>query len=328
MGPVMILALLACQPNIETQGLRGEGLGTAWTVRWVGDEESIPPVRDAVVAALDEVDQLMSTWKPNSEISRVRAAAGPVEVSEETASVIRASLTLAEATGGAFDPTVQPLVELWGFHGSPRTTMPTADEIAAAQAEVGWERVILGRTEAGHPSVDSGGTALDLSAIAKGHAVDRVSLALSRAGFASHFVEVGGEVRVAGQPPTAPHWRIGVEIPEATTTRDRFSAVLGLTNLATATSGNYRNNYIIGDISVSHTLDPRTGRPAQTQTASVTIVAPSCRSADGLATALMVLEPAEGLTLIEARPDTEALLVKADGSQLRSSGMARFIISE
>jgi thiamine biosynthesis lipoprotein len=270
----------------------------------------------------------MSTWRDDSELSRIRASDGPVEVSEDTALVVREALEIAAATGGAFDPTVQPLVEVWGLHGAKRTSVPSDEELAAAMAHVGWRRVTLARTEALVPTVDSGGTALDLSAIAKGHAVDRVSSALSALGIPSHMVEIGGEVRVAGPSPSGGPWRVGVDVPREDSVPGRALAdVLEISNAAIATSGNYRNVYAIGDLRVVHTLDPRRGRPVESGVASATVVASDCRTADGWATALMVMGEA-GLPLIEARRDIEALLLVVDGDGFaprQTSGMERFV---
>ncbi len=304
--------------------LAGEALGTTWRVKWLGAAEP-DALRSAVESALAEVDASMSTWRDDSELSRIRAADGPVGVSVDTAHVVQAALELAAATGGAFDPTVQPLVELWGFHGERRATPPTDDELAAARAQVGWERVTVGWTD-GSPWVDGGGTALDLSAIAKGHAVDRVSAALSARGVAHHMVEVGGEVRTAGAGP-AGVWRVGVDRPEVGLAPGaRLEAVVELTNGAVATSGNYRNAYDLEGRRVAHTLDPRTGQPASSNAASATVIAPDCRTADALATALMVLGT-DGLALVERWPDVEAMvLVAEDGVFVprATAGMKRF----
>ncbi|MCB9681296.1 MAG: FAD:protein FMN transferase [Alphaproteobacteria bacterium] len=312
------------------QQLEGEALGTSWHVQWsAAPRATAAAVEVAVVDALRQVDEAMSTWRDDSDLARVRAGHGPVVVREETADVVRAGLALAEATGGAFDPTVQPLVELWGFHGAPRTTWPTDAELDAARAQVGWDRVGLGRDGQGLPVVDAAGTALDLSAIAKGHAVDRVGLALSALGVADWFVEVGGEVRAAGASPRGTPWRVGIDAPNgAHDPGAELVATVDLANAALATSGNYRQRYRVDGREVHHTLDPRTGLPAASPVLSASVVAPDCQTADGWATALMVLGPEQGLPLIEARPELDAWLVVEDGRGRRavaSSGMNRWL---
>jgi thiamine biosynthesis lipoprotein len=310
----------------------GEALGTTWTIKFVevGDADHSSDVQRVASAALAEVDAAMSTWRDDSDLSRVRAAGGPTKVSEETWSVVRAAVDLAQATGGAFDPTVQPLVELWGIHGDRRTAAPTDDQVAAVLKQVGWHKVLLGRSGQGEPTIDGAGTALDLSAIAKGHAVDRVSAAVSALGLGAHMVEVGGEVRVHGLNETGDRWRVGIDWPEAgLTPGERLFGVVQLTNGAVATSGNYRNAYEVDGVHVVHTLDPRVGRPVESDVASVTVVAPDCRTADGWATALMVLG-SEGLVLLEGVPDVHAVLVGvpqgADVQTWTSPAMANFLV--
>lgn len=314
---MLALLLLACtSAEPQVRALAGEALGTTWSVKWLEPADaSEEEVRAAVVETLDEVDAAMSTWRDDSELSRARAAGGPIPISEDTFLVVDAALDLAAATGGAFDPTVQPLMELWGFHGAAPATPPTEAEIEAARARVGWQRVRLARTD-GQPTLDVAGTALDLSAIAKGHAVDRVSHALSDLALPDHMVEVGGEVRAHGRGPSGPTWVLGVDLPVVGAAPGaELAAVVRLTNRSMATSGNYRNTLRPG---VHHTMDPRTGRPAVGEVASATVVAADCRTADGLATALMVLSLEEGRALVGSRPDVEALWIVPDPGGLRT----------
>ncbi len=301
----------------------GTAFGTSWTAKWAA-ESCAPEVQTAIEAALAEVDAQMSTWRDDSELSRARVADGPIPISGDTAMVVREALALAELTGGAFDPTVQPLMEVWGFHhrdGAIDT--PSAEALAAARAQVGWEKVTV-TTEQGRPTLDVGGTALDLSAIAKGHGVDRVSAVLTARGYANTMVEVGGEVRVTGTGPRGT-WTFGVDTPvEGNAPGQDFAAILKLTDRALATSGDYRNLVVVDGDKVHHTMDPTTGRPAVSDVASASVVARDCRTADGWATAMMVLGTERGLALIEQRSDLEALLITSgpDGfEQLTSSGM-------
>lgn len=305
----------------SVQSLTGQAFGTTWSVRWVGAEAvAIHAVEARIEERLAEVDRQMSTWRPDSDLSRARAADGPVGVAAGTAEVVRAALALAEASGGAFDPTVQPLVELWGIHHARREHAPTEAELKAARAMVGWQRVRVAETD-GAFTLDDGGTALDLSAIAKGYGVDQVGEGLSALGLERWMVEVGGEVRVLGEGPAGP-WRLGVDDPEADAAPgQKLAAVVHLRAGGLATSGNYRNVYEVDGVRVVHTLDPRVGRPVQSNILSASVVAPTCMEADGLATALMVLGTA-GLPLVEARPGVEALLLQSGGQRTLSSGMA------
>jgi FAD:protein FMN transferase len=307
------------EPGLHT--LRGEALGTTWTVKYLAEVDD-PRVLQTTQAVLAQVDERMSTWRDDSELSRVRLG-GPVEVSEETYAVISAALELSAMTDGAFDPTVQPLMELWGLHGTPLVALPSDQEVNDARGKVDWRRIELARFE-GQPVVDAHGAALDLSAIAKGHAVDRVANAVSALGHADVLVEVGGEVRAFGHNVAGLSWRLGIDAPtDRAVPGEKLAGFVELTNAGLATSGNYRNHYSVGGVNVTHTLDPRTGRPAETDVLSVSVVAPNCRTADGLATALMVLGP-HGLNQIEALPDVEALMFVSKGNgweRLQTKGM-------
>lgn len=254
-----------------------------------------------------------------------------MDVSADTAWVVREALALAESTGGAFDPTVQPLMEVWGFHSRDRTLQAPSDaELAAARQQVGWERVRV-TTVDGAPRLDVGGTALDLSAIAKGHGVDRVSALLTARGHADTLVEIGGEVRITGRGPRG-RWSFGVDAPvEGNAPGQEFAAILHLTDRALATSGDYRNLVVVDGVKVHHTMDPRTGSPAVTNVASASVVARDCRTADGWATAMMVLGAERGLALIEQRSDLEALLITSGPNgfeQHTSSGMTAFLAED
>lgn len=310
-------------PSEPLQVLQGKAFGTTWTVKWRGDRPTAAAAEPTIEAVLSTVDLAMSSWRDDSELARIRTTEGPVPVSEETAEVVGIALALAEATDGAFDPTVEPLMALWGFRGEPRSTPPSDAEIAAALAQVGWTRVVIGRDARGRATVDGGGSALDLSAIAKGHAVDRVANELAAEGASELMVEIGGEVRTFGA------WRIGVDRPDAgSPPGSSLSAIVELRNAGMATSGNYRSAYDAAGTSVVHTMDPRVGRPRGSRVASASVIAPDCRTADAWATALMVLEPGAGRAMVEARPGIDALwiLTGDDGfTQVESSGMSRWL---
>lgn len=168
----------------------------------------------------------------------------------------------------------------------------------------------VGPDDRGAMRVDAGGTALDLSAIAKGHGVDRVAHAVAALGALDVFVEIGGEVRTFGRSPRGTPWVVGIERPKAGSAPGRdLVATVAVSNAALATSGNYRTAFELEGRTVHHTLDPRTGLPSAARVLSASVLAPDCATADGWATALMVLGPDEGLPLIEARPELEAWLV-------------------
>lgn len=276
-------------------------MGTRWSVRfWHPIGTASAPhatLRAAIEAALDTVVQQMSPWEVDSDLSRFnRAAPGCWQtLPEPFFGVLRCALDLARDSGGAYDPTVAPVVDLWGFGPAPaRDTVPAAAELDTARARVGWQRLALDvpRQRVHQP----GGSALDLSSIAKGHAVDAVAQALRALGCDNVLVEVGGELLGCGCRPDGTPWRVAVKLPGlATTDTDEAPGpVLALPDLAVATSGDDFRHFVADGKRCSHTLDPRTGWPIRHALASVTVVHPQCMQADALATALLVLGPEAG----------------------------------
>jgi thiamine biosynthesis lipoprotein len=246
----------------------------------------------------------------------------------ETRRVIAAALDLARETGGAFDPTVAPLVALWGFGAQAADAPPSVTELEEARRRVGWQHLSFG--EGGHLARRVPGVQLDLSAIAKGYAVDAVVAELARDRPIGALVEVGGEVRALGAKPGGAPWRVGIDDPDAP--GSRLSAVVLLTGGALATSGDYRSVRVIEGRRRTHVVDPRSGRPVEQKVASASVIAPTCMEADAVATALMVLGPEKGLAWVEARPWLETLLMVRGGGQISekraSSGWDHWVAPE
>jgi thiamine biosynthesis lipoprotein len=318
------------KPAVQLE-LAGRALGTSWSVT-AAYEASAPTdaIEARILQTLDRIDRGMSTWREDAELYRFnhRSDRGPFELSPETAHVLSAALELARDTGGAFDPTVGPMVALWGFGADAREQEPSAADIEAARAQVGWQRVSL--SEGGRVQAQVGGLRLDLSAIAKGYAVDAVleELALDRP--AGLLVEIGGEVRVLGRRGDGSPWRVGVGAPTASpdSAEQRVDTVAELGHGALATSGDYRQRKVVAGRARSHIIDPRTGQPTDNGVRSVSVVAPTCMEGDAVATALMVLGPDEGLRYVDQRPWLEALfLIETDSATQRrgSAGWSRRI---
>ncbi|MEQ8847536.1 MAG: FAD:protein FMN transferase [Botrimarina sp.] len=281
--------------------LVGPTMGTRYSLSVVGgDQQAADRLRRLVDERLAVVNKRMSTYDPGSELSRFNASDSIdwFGVSAETALVVRSALELAEATGGAYDPTVGPLVNLWGFGpDGRRDTRPTDDEIARAAERVGYG-FVEARLDPPALRKQRPGVYVDLSSIAKGHGVDVVAELLEREGVAAFMVEIGGEVRTRGEKPGGRPWRIGVEkvAGDATTdSADRpLQLIVELRGESLATSGDYRNFFELGGRRYSHTIDPKSGEPVEHDLATVTVQAETCREADGLATALLVLGPRAG----------------------------------
>ncbi len=320
LAALLLLAGLGCgAPAARHEVLSsGEALGTRWSVKWVSRASAEPirsdALRDRVASVLERVDRGMSNWREDAELARFNRQTEPTgfEFSSETRRVIIAALAIARETNGAFDPTVGPLVALWGFGPDAVLEEPTEQEIARQRARVGWS--LLAWDREGRLLRRVPGVELDLSAIAKGYAVDAIVHELVRDRPHGLLVEVGGEVRALGTTLLGEPWRVGIQDPIAR--GDELEAVLGLTGAALATSGDYRNLRVVSGKRRSHVIDPRTGQPLDNRVASASVVAPTCMEADAAATALMVLGPDLGMAWVEQRPWLDALLLLRRGDRI------------
>jgi len=278
----------------------GPALGTHYTVKVVDAPRSLDleALDKQIRRELDRVDALMSTYKEDSELSRFNRWDRDdwFTVSPETAEVIDEALHVGRLTGGAFDVTVGPVVNLWNFGPEPdaRDEVPSPEQIEAARSRVGFRHLEVRRSP---PAVRKRRTDLylDLSGIAKGFAVDRLAEHLERGGVRNYLVEIGGELRAKGHNPQSDRWQIAVESPLAGVRA--IQRVVALEDVGMATSGDYRNYFEDDGVRYSHIIDPRSAAPVSHGLASVTVLARRCTRADALATGLMVLGPEEGYAL-------------------------------
>lgn len=309
---ILLPLLAACwrAPDPETLGLSGSTMGTSYSIQVVGLPPSIEPqqLQSDIDAELERVNDLMSTYREGSELSRFNRSRSIdwLAVAPALASLVQEALGMSEASGGAFDATVGPLVNLWGFGpGGGRDSVPSDAQIAQAQTKVGYDKLFV---RADPPALKKSEPELylDLSAIAKGYGVDRIAELLDDAGVTNYLVEIGGELRGLGHNGRGRPWRIAVERP-APGVREPYG-IVELRGGAMATSGDYRNFFEQGGKLYSHTIDPRTGRPVTHELASVTVLAPTTARADALATAFLVLGPKKGLALAE-RLQTAAFFI-------------------
>lgn len=289
-------------------------MGTTYSVRLatVDDGGREAELRSLVQGILDEINGRMSTYVPDSELSRLnRLQPGAVmELSPATYAVLAAALEVSRDSGNAFDPTIGALVTAWGFgpvDGHPAA--PSNGEITALRGHSGIDKLRLDDATLTVSKADAL-LSVDLSAIAKGYAVDAVVAGLEAAGIDNYMVEVGGEVRVGGHRQPGEPWRIGIERPDAGA--QHILRAVPLVDLSLATSGNYRNFYVLAGRTVGHTIDPRTGRPIDHNGASVSVIHEQCMMADALATTLMVMGPEDGLLWATER-GIAALFVTYDG---------------
>ena len=305
-----VLGLSGCGSKPDIIKISGTALGTTYHVTIVADQPAPDDLAERIKAILEVVDQSMSTYKDDSEISLFNRL--PIntaqQISAEFSQVLAISRMIWQQSGGAFDPTVGPLVDLWGF-GPVRThnLVPTDEQIETAISAIGYQHVQLtdDRLSKTQP------LRLDLSAVAKGYAVDQIADMLEMLALPDYLVEVGGEMRLSGSNPKGQLWRVAVEQPSLI---PQVQQVIEVADTAMATSGDYRNYFESDGVRYSHSIDPRTGRPVNHGLASVTVLAATCAEADAWATALTILGEEQGMLLAEQLSLAVYMLVKVDDS--------------
>lgn len=298
--------------------LEGSTMGTTWSVLLGKRPAGADPadLQLHLQQQLDRINKCMSTYDQTSEISRFNDSSTTdwFPVSPETAQVVELARKISTLSNGAFDVTVGPLVDLWGFGPKPRTDRrPTDSLIEAARKQVGYQHLNV-RPSPAALRKDIPGLRVDLSAIAKGYAVDQLANALIAKGFTDMVVEIGGEMLIKGRNPNGNLWRIAVEKPLPG--QRAVERVFLLTDTGMATSGDYRNFFTEEGQRYSHTIDPATGRPVRHRLASVTVLAPTSAEADALATALMAMGDERAQALCRREKIAAYLLVhQGDGFQ-------------
>lgn len=323
------LAWLGCsrtKPLPMTQMIAGQTMGTTYTVKLAtaANHLLLTEVTQEIEAELERVNAQMSTYLSTSEISRFNEHASRdwFPVSQETAEVVNLSLELYRRSKGAFDITVGPLVNLWGFGPSGRLEKIPSDELVAKTREfVGSDKLEVRLSPAALRKLEPQ-LQIDLSAIAKGHGVDRVAAMLDQLGLKAYFVEIGGEVRTKGTRPDGKLWRVGIERPDPSSRS--IERVVDLQNQSMATSGNYRNFYEFKGQRYSHTIDPKTGAPKRDPILSATVVADECGLADGIATSMMSAGFEIGLELAKQHGWAVYLIESTDSGELRAVASPRF----
>jgi thiamine biosynthesis lipoprotein len=314
----LLLAACATPRPAETL-LAGETMGSAWTVKIAGRlPASAEALRDGIQSRFDAVDLALSNWRPDSALSRFNAddRGEWLTVDPELAGVMAYALELAALSDGAYDITVGPLVNLWGFGPDPATqSVPTATAIEAARARVGWRKVevdVAARRARKQP-----GVRVDLSSLGKGRGVDRVAEWLDAQGVGDYLIDLSGKLRARGRNATGNPWRVAVERPGADAGSDAPAldpAVLTLRDESVATAGDYRRFFETGGRHYSHIIDPRTGEPVTHHTVSSTALAADCMQADAWATVFMVMDPGSARALAD-RLGLPALLIAREAQE-------------
>ncbi len=297
-------------PAGELHRIGGPTMGTSWSVTYA-DLRARTHLLQVVSNMLAVVIRQMSTWEPTSVVSRINATAGRSawhDVPTEFATVLSCALRIAAETGGAYDPAVGRLVDLWGFGPPGRRGPPSSSELKTAHVESAWKRVEFDAPN-GRVRLREGAR-LDLSSIAKGFAVDLVAQALRRDGIDHCLVEIGGELRGAGVKPDGLPWWVRID-PGYGGLREERHPLVALHDLSIATSGSERSFTARGQ-RYCHTIDPRTGMPIDNGTISASVLHPSCMEADGYATAMMVMRPDEAMAFADRHQLAVALLHETD----------------
>ncbi len=299
------------------------------------DQETAKNCVESAFEELQKVDNLMSDYKMDSEISGVNRDAfkRAVKVDESTFLVLQKSVEFSRLSEGAFDITIAPLAELWKS-AAEVNSVPTEAELAVSRSKVGYEKLLLDANEM-TVRFAVAGMKLDLGGIAKGYAIDRAVEAMQAGGAVGGLVDVGGDIRCFGKPAGGKkNWRIGLENPAKikgsdetlSTGMDTILLILKLNNAAIATSGGYRRFVLIEGKKYSHIMDRDTGTSAQSM-ASVTIISQNAINADALATAVSVMGEEKGLALIENTPQTEAILITPSPEYrlIKTTGAGRYV---
>ena len=306
------LLIISCEQPRYTNEINGYTMGTSYSIKIIENRVlDLNNVSSEIDLILRDINKQMSTWDEESEISKLNRNKSDslIKVSADLYSVIKESLKISKKTQGAFDVTIFDLMSLWGFGPRANNDYPSDSMILNALKSSGWEKLTL---EDEGLSKKNPNLKLDLNAIAKGYAVDKVHQKILEMGFKDVFIEIGGEVKCSGQNKFKKKWRVGVEDPISSS--KNIIKVINLEDRAMATSGNYRNFVDLNGLILGHTLDPRIGKPIKSEVLSVTVISSSCMRADAWATALMVMNFKKGQEMIELEDDLDVFWILDTGN--------------
>lgn len=306
----LTLFLLGCGP--QQVDLTGQTMGTYYSVKYVTQPgmPQLEVIKAEIDRRLEQVNDQMSTYRPHSELSqfnRSRDIGVPIKVSSATLTVINEASRIHRLTDGALDITIGPLVNLWGF--GPEGSLDRVPDPQTLQQRLAWVGMDKLQVQPQGLVKTTPELYIDLSSIAKGYGVDQIAEYLSSLSMTNYMVDIGGEVKTRGQNGQSQPWRIAIEKPDS---GNRVQEIITPGDMAVATSGDYRNYFEQQGQRYSHTIDPKTGQPIQNRLISVTVLDPSCMTADGFATAFGVLGPEKSLALANQLQMPIFMLVKTD----------------
>ena len=315
----LFVSMVACGCGLKKEFvLTGKTMGTTWRVKVVaGYFDDSKSLDTAIKTRLQKINDSMSLYNKGSEIIRLNEhqSSDKFRVSNDFMTVLKAGKKIYEQTNGAWDATIRPLVNLWGFGDNDRTQhVPDKRRIKTELSHVSFDSIkilddhFLTKTD---PAIT-----LDFGSIAKGFGVDEIAGVIREKGYSDFIVEIGGEVYASGTRMDGNRWRIGINMPDEESGFNDVYKVIIISEKAVATSGNYRNFFKQKEKVYSHVIDPRTGMPCDNGVVSASVIAESCTYADGLATALMVMGHVEGIDFVNKTKNVECLIIvkEKDGS--------------
>ena len=322
---LLVSLLQGCGKKSEQVVLTGATMGTTWSV--VLAKPAGPVTLDALHKAIEgelvRINQLMSTYQADSELSKFNASTSTelTRLNAEILFVLDASLRISEISDGAYDVTLGAVIDTWGF-GAPSKegVAPTEQQLQQASEATGFSRIVRDGTTISKPHPQM---RIDLSSIAKGYAVDRIGFIVERAGVYNYVAEIGGELRARGKRSNGKAWRVGIEIPNG-----EVAQGLAMTNISVASSGSYRNYREIDGKRVSHLIDGQTFQPISHNTVAATVLHHNTMLADAWATALMVVPPDKAQAIIDEQNIEVQLTYKTDkGFDIwRTPGFTKLVI--
>jgi thiamine biosynthesis lipoprotein len=329
---IILVIILFSKAGVEAQTehlIVGRTMGTTYHIQVVTDAaDRVNGLKEEIDARLEDLNRVFSTYIKDSEISRFNALSKTGQkfrISDDFMQVMKVGHKIHRLSEGAWDATVSPLVDLWGFGPKQRQPRkPPATDVKTRMQNIGFDRIQILEP---HFLVKNLATVtLDLNSIAKGFAVDQISALIAAAGHKNYLVEIGGEVYAAGVRADGKKWRVGINRPRKDAAFNEVYKAVSIDNQAFATSGDYRNFFEIDGVRYSHVIDPRSGYPVSNGVISVSIIADNCTLADSLATAVMVMGVKKGMELVNRLDHVECFMVveKSDGRLVdyHSTGVA------
>ena len=291
--------------------ISGRTMGTFYTIKFISNKKESPSLwKSKVDVRLKAVNKKLSMYDPESELSvfNRQKISNPVHISSDFYTILLTAKKLYDLTNGSWDGTVKPLVDLWGFGTKKRNNqIPDTDKINLALSKTGFDHILIKKPQIIYKTSD---ITLDLGSIAKGYGVDAIAALFTSSGIYDVLVEIGGELYASGKNKKRKHWSVGISRPDKQFANQGLYKIIRLNNQALATSGNYRNFFEINKKTFSHIIDPETGFPIDNLIVSASVIAKDCTFADGLATALMVMDVQKGIKLVDRLENTECLIIQ------------------